>query len=142
MLNLSILVKQGREKLGKKTVKTSAGHFFFKFMYKNWSSKEKMHRMSSLHAHVSSICLSSNTTLEVMAWYFPKFKKEKSHVINYANIATLPLPTSIFQVLSSFCSYVHVFLSKNCLGIIVELHLVQVYKNKIVSVLGYLQQRD
>lgn len=66
MQNVSMLVNQGREKLGRN--KTSATDLFSKFMFKNLSLKEKTHTMSSLHVHVvsNSTCESSSPILEVM----------------------------------------------------------------------------
>ena len=63
---LSTLVKQRREELGRKTIKTSARDFFFKV--KNLSLKEKIYRMSSLYAHFVSKnnCQSSGPIFKVM----------------------------------------------------------------------------
>jgi len=53
-------------------------------------------------------------------------------------------PFSFHRALPNLCSYAHVFFTviKINLGIVTELHLIQMDKNSTVPVLGYLQKRN
>ena len=52
------------------------------------------------------------------------------------------LPSHFTGALPNLCSYAHVFFTviKINLGIVAELHLIQIDKNSTVPVLGYLQK--